>query len=78
MTPKEDIRDGDLFYGCSNESFVSDEDGVDGLGDSLAKFEYNAPSPDEKAILEGCSVLGMKYAGEDEVRKYYIDQSVLY
>ena len=69
VTPKEDIiRDGDLFYGCSNESFVSDEDDVDGLGHSLTKFEYNAPSPDEKAILEGCSELGMKFAGEDEVK----------
>ena len=70
VTPKGDIRDGDLFYGCSNESFVSDEDDVDGLGHSLTKFEYNAPSPDEKAILEGCSVLGMKFAGEDEVRSH--------
>ena len=68
VNPKEDVKDKELFYGCSNESFVTDEDDVDGLGESLAKFEYNAPSPDEKAILEGCSYLGMKFAGEDEVK----------
>ena len=66
VAPREELKDGDLFYGCSNESFISDEDDV--TGNNLAKYEYNAASPDEKAILEGCSYLGMKYAGEDEIR----------
>ena len=68
VAPKEDVNDGDLFYGCSNESFVTDDDDINGIGDNLTKFEYNADSPDEKAILEGCSYLGMKFAGEDEIR----------
>ena len=68
MAPKEDVKDGDLFYGCSNESFVSDENDLEGFGQNLTKFVYNASSPDEKAILEGCSQLGMKFAGEDEIR----------
>ena len=56
---------GEMFYGCDNESFVSEErEGQ--LGLNLDSLEYNAASPDEKAILEGCSLLGMKFAGEEE------------
>ena len=53
----------DLFYGCENESFVSDEESS-GVPTNLDKVVFNAASPDEKAILEGCSQLGMKFAGQ--------------
>ena len=55
-----------MFYGCDNESFVSEESQVerDGIPLNLDSLEYNAASPDEKAILEGCSYLGMKFAGK--------------
>ena len=65
---REGTKDGDLFYGCSNESFVCDEAEAEGVGPALARLEYTATSPDEKAILEGCSELGMKFAGEEETR----------
>ena len=56
-----------MFYGCDNQSFVSEE--RDGVPLNLDSLHYNAASPDEKAILEGCSQLGMKFAGEDEERR---------
>ena len=65
---REGTKDGDLFYGCSNESFVCDEAEAEGVGPALGRLEYTATSPDEKAILEGCSELGMKFAGEEETR----------
>ena len=65
---REGTKDGDLFYGCSNESFVYDEAEAEGIGPALARLQYTATSPDEKAILEGCSELGMKFAGEEEAR----------
>ena len=65
VAPRERGDNGDLFYGCDNESFVSDED-IGAAPLNLDELEYNAASPDEKAILEGCSYLGMKFAGEDE------------
>ena len=73
-----------MFYGCDNESFVSEENpgGRDGVPLNLDSLHYDAASPDEKAILEGCSYLGMKFAGkkaEGELRERErdIDQFVL-
>ena len=56
-----------MFYGCDNQSFVSEE--RDGVPLNLDSLHYNAASPDEKAILEGCSYLGMKFAGKEAERE---------
>ena len=68
VAPRERTAAGpsDLFYGCDNQSFVSEESPgeSDGVPLNLDSLEYNAASPDEKAILEGCSYLGMKFAGK--------------
>ena len=70
VAPRERSDNADMFYGCDNESFVSDEADTAGVPLNLDSVEYNAASPDEKAILEGCSFLGMKFAGEEEGGSY--------
>ena len=78
VAPRERTAAGpsDLFYGCDNQSFVSEESPgeSDGVPLNLDSLEYNAASPDEKAILEGCSYLGMKFAGKKAERemRFYI------
>ena len=71
VVPRERSDNGDMFYGCDNESFVSEENpgGRDGVPLNLDSLQYDAASPDEKAILEGCSYLGMKFAGKKAERK---------
>ena len=68
VVPRERSGSGDMFYGCDNESFVSEESPGqrDGVPLNLDSLDYSAASPDEKAILEGCSYLGMKFAGKKE------------
>ena len=49
---------------------VSSYRGVDNAGyehdDSYEHLEYNAASPDEKALIEACASFGIKFIGEEE------------
>ena len=51
-------------------------DGVDNAGyvpdHNYEQLEYNAASPDEKALIEACASFGIKFIGEEETDKFII------
>ena len=57
-----------------------DVDGVDNVGyindSNYEHLEYNAASPDEKALIEACANFGVKYIGEQETDESLICQIV--
>jgi hypothetical protein len=58
--PEEDAVEVHL-----NKGFVGD-DGVEGPRAEEEKLEYNAASPDEKALVEACGQAGVRFLGEEE------------
>ena len=68
VAKNESTGNKDILNGCDNQSFVADDDDLD--SQSFRNIEYNASSPDEKAIIAACNSLGMKYVGEDELKGY--------
>ena len=71
VAPRERAGNGDMFYGCDNESFVSDENqgGRDGVPLNLDSLQYDAASPDEKALIEACASFGVQFLGEEETEE---------
>ena len=65
-------------HGWDNESYVTDDQDfttdlkVENVSQNCFqpwhdKVEYNASSPDEKALIEASSELGLQFVGESEV-----------
>lgn len=42
-------------------------DGLDNLGYEAGEAEYEAASPDEKALVEACAGLGWRFLGVEQV-----------
>ena len=48
--------------GIDNKAYEPDQ--------NYEQLEYNAASPDEKALVEACANFGMKYVGEEETDEH--------
>ena len=78
QNPEEDIKIAEFLTALSvchtvqvaSKENVSGVAGYDNKGyvpdDDNEVLEYNASSPDEKALVEACAMFGMKFLGEDE------------
>ena len=52
--------------GHVNHGFVGDSGGSRETGFVTERLEYNAASPDEKALVEACEQFGVQFLGEEE------------
>ena len=52
-----------------NEGFVGDSGVSRETGFTADRLEYNAASPDEKALVEACEQFGVQFLGEEEAEK---------
>ena len=59
-----------------NESEMNNHEGIDNQAyepdQNYEQLEYNAASPDEKALIEACASFGVKFLGEEETDEYII------